>query len=779
MSDTTITPNNSRQEPDRFTILDRPQRLPFLRDLKTIHESATELARSLAPGAGGDGAPLVLPFAGQEENSAELLVSLTMGSLWRQGRRPRLVRPGQPVHLEAMPVYDCVIVHHAPQVAIIAELLQVLQEQSRPFLLTGDPLELERLGIEAGTRWLEPLALEGGADRLNRELERILADLGQETSLGLYRLVRGFMAANISVQPEEVLARILAKSPGEVRRMVATLEEVATRDLETRLFRTVCAADCLGVCLPFSLLAEATETDPETAGTMIEAMQQRSLLFWNDRSTPPALTVSTGGVRLARHLLAPLGLTPDTAYKEYRNILAAVDWDEAADRHAAMQLIRNLGVNPARRRRLLGEHGTLPGLRELVGEICSRLWEQAQVPCQDPAETLGWAALFRDLALFEPGLKLLEAGAQSWPDDIRLPHARAHLLAAWSNIDPEKPALADQAFEKAYLANPANPYIPADWAMFEMTMGRTGHATNLLDDALRIHPGNPVLLAARIDLALDEGDWQTAEDLLTPALASRPWDIRLLHMRARLAFALGKTGEAGQDLDEIARLDPYNTHVHSTRAEMARVEGRWEEAERELGQGLALDPENRVLLNGRANLLVRRGNGFLRQGDRAACIRLLEEADRLFGDITAIEGGESSHTLVGRVNLRLLLADARQDEQRARELATAEELLRRLHQVAGKNDRVLHLLGRLEQARGNLDRAAQLYDQILDQNPRNRYALLSAALLAQARGDQAGLDRYGRRLRDLVTGPAARKMSVWERRELEERVQELGYHLPT
>lgn len=763
----------SWQGPEDFTILDRSQDAPVLRALSELVKTVDDVTDRLLKPQQPYPPALVLPFISEEENSAEQLVRLVQGRLDNHGKATRLIRPTSLLHLPEITGYDCVIIHHAPQISVVSALLEELHQSGVPVLVTGNRQELQRLHIEAETRWLPPFDKQGGENRLREMLRHILAGFDQEFSRRLYELILQFSTQNVRKAPEQTLAAILAKPVPEVKKLVDELRLHAEQDLEIKLWRMVCAADAWGVCLPFELLTEAAAVDQNQAGSLVEKAYHRELLFWNERNRPPALTVSSGGVRLARHLLAPLGLVPGDIHDQYRKIFQAVESVEPSDRHAAMQLIRNLSIAPARRQQMLGKHGGINSLRELIRETCGWLWQEDDLQL-DSLEILAWTGLLRDIGLFAEGHTVVDTGLKSWPEDIRLYHAKAYLLAGWSMTEPEKVDEADRAFQKAYEQNRDNPYILLARALFAKTCGQVDYAQRTLDTVLENHPDNPVILAALIDLTLDRGKWQKAGELIKKGITLQPDNIRLLHLAARHKFYLGETEQAEQLLAKIEHIDRYNLYACSTRVEIALAKEDEATAEKYLAQGLAFDPENVALLNARSNLLIRRGKMLCKDGRIPEGVEKLQQSEEVYHAITMIEGGESSHTLVGKVNIRLLLSEYREDKSTKRQdLDRAEQRLERLYGRLRNQARVFHLRGRLEELRGNVGEAKEFYEQILDSEQNNCHALVSLAKLANKQGRHEEGKVHMNRLKRIIESDLSAKMTALERQDLKQWIDRL------
>ncbi len=743
------------------TILDRPQISPHVRNLREINKVAIEAEKRLLQ-ATRDNQPLLLvqPFDVCEENSAELFIVLLMARLNKQ-EPCQLLRPDMETSLSDD--YRILLLHHAPGMRSAGELLAEARQRNLPVLITGDGSALERLDLDAVGAWLPPFDRQEGHERMQEIVNAALdALVGKEVRRNLQDCLSDLMKRQVRARADEALTNILEQraeiETEDARALLKQLKEIVGEDHQLNLVQMVCAADAWGVCLPLDLLALSLDMEPDAAGTLVRKAMDQQLLFWHDRSHPAALTVSSGGVRLARQLLPYLGVWHEELFKRHQAILKAVDWEEPAERHAALQLVRNLLMAPARRLRFLGTSGSITRLRALVRSCCGQLWQDRGI-LASPEEALAWSGLLHDLGLPEQALAVLDRVRDQWGGDIRLRHLRARILTSWSLLAPSRRSEAEAAWKTVYSADQASPYVLHGMADFFRNNAEFAQARELLDYGLAIDPENPVLVLARIDLALDERDWPGAENMIRTIRAKElfPENIRFLHLEARLRWYTGKPGPALDLLDDIQKLDPYNLYVRSTKAEIALEQQETEQAGKLVDKGLSQDPENTVLLNTMARIR-------LAQND-------FSMAETIYEKIIEIEGGESPHTLAGKIHLSLLEASAKADPERAEILARTWEMLRRLRERMGDCPMVLHFKGRYFELGGDDKRAMEVYESILRQQQRNHYALISLARLARKREET---DLYRKSMDVLQQLQTDERLTVQERKKIVESLQELG-----
>jgi tetratricopeptide (TPR) repeat protein len=224
---------------------------------------------------------------------------------------------------------------------------------------------------------------------------------------------------------------------------------------------------------------------------------------------------------------------------------------------------------------------------------------------------------------------------------------------------------------------------------------------------IEVHRRNPQRALELVSRGLERLDRELGPDRY------RVHRSQLLHNRSRVLGAIGRPVECEADLTTLIELDPNYLEYHTDRGNLRRRQGDLPGALADYDRAVAVGPPL-------PELYYNRGNLRAEAGDVAGAI-----ADHGY----ALEMAPSH--LDARVNHATLLLEAD-------ELEAALADVRAGLKVHSAQPRLLHTLGLIEQARGEIDAARRAFDLALRVDPGFAPALAGRALLRYDCGDVDG-----------------------------------------
>ena len=289
------------------------------------------------------------------------------------------------------------------------------------------------------------------------------------------------------------------------------------------------------------------------------------------------------------------------------------------------------------------------------------------------------------------------------------------LALSAAQLDPEARAGLLQGFERLFRRYPDNSQLLFGRAVLLQQDGRLQEAL----DTLEAHPAGsrevaPLLLRTR--LLRNLGRSAEALPLLETGLRRHPDDKRLGLTRARLLLELGRTEAARAQFDSLLEHHPEDDDLRLSLA-LLHIEAQdWSEARRHLEDLLVRDSH---VDTARYNL----GRIAEQQGQRERALR----------EYAAV--GPGNDYLPAQLRRTELLVAAGQGEQALELLASARE---------SQPDYALQLyMIEIDSLSGQqqTERAWQSVAAALEQFPEDLGLLYTRAMLAEKRGDLAGLER--------------------------------------
>ncbi len=316
------------------------------------------------------------------------------------------------------------------------------------------------------------------------------------------------------------------------------------------------------------------------------------------------------------------------------------------------------------------------------------------------------------------------------------PDTRAEVLLA---ITYQRLGQLDQANRYLSLArhrSPDNPEVQRSLAGFYLETGNYAEAINALSAIKNPRPDVLAELAFSYQLS---GRLPEAAKFYAQAAKAMPKDLSLQISAAQAQVALGSFDEANRYLDRAARLDPESYRLHSVRGEIARLQDRDADAVKEYQAVLAhmpANPQEGPLFGIQVHMDLMQLFQALKQPDAAR-----EQLDIAHQQISALDeqGANRVPFLRLRATIKMQLAD----------LTGAADDLQQALAINPKDPNTLQVDGDLLVKQGRPAEALDVYNRILNIDPKNRFALTSLGYASRAAGRDADAEKYFRRLADL------------------------------
>lgn len=479
------------------------------------------------------GGLLGLSWGEGEEQSIITLLLLLSNEIRAQGHRRQIVHPLTHAALNPSQISEgCLLVHHAPRIAGLWEVLQ-----RDPGWWRG------RVVIATG--------LEEEWGRLSMPLPIQFYRWSSSQSAALTEAVR---TKTVEIPPQKKL-----------------------RDLHN----VVACLDSLGVPIPLTLLARVLGQEEDQVGEAVE--DARGLLFWVEREVPPGLLVCTRGEEVATAALqAQYGEKTGVVLQETLcRVVSSLNPEEPEERHAALNLFESLLAK-----------GRRSWARQLAEDsLAEAVWLQGT-----PAEILGWGTVLSQLHLFEAAERIFQRGMSTDGLQAEFCGGYAYLLSRWAMADPEKVPQAEEAFAEAVAHSPENAYLRSRWGLMEVQVGNKPEARRFLAQAKDIKPGNAFSLLPAASLALALEDYGEAMKLLERLEILGTASPFALYLMGRAAVGQSRLQEAGRFFRNVLDLIPSHASALVELASAEAKQGHRETAEAFLRQAFEVDPEDGDLL---------------------------------------------------------------------------------------------------------------------------------------------------------------------------------------
>jgi tetratricopeptide (TPR) repeat protein len=296
-----------------------------------------------------------------------------------------------------------------------------------------------------------------------------------------------------------------------------------------------------------------------------------------------------------------------------------------------------------------------------------------------------------------------------------------------------------ELLERSRLEYPEDIELLLELAGLHRKLGLAGRAGELLQKARALAPANSAVPRMQGEARLDRGDLKSAAAFFREALSLDPWDSHSQYLLAFVLFISGRESQAFEHAGLAVDLDPANLRARRLLALLLNVRGENREAQATLKAGLRASPLDGQLLFQISEL--QRATGQL--------VEAMESLER------AVEQDPENpvfHASLAGVYGRLKLEDlAKESEKTASRLRLAFD----------------HYIEALALSRKNRARAAiDLLRPAVTDNPEFVTGRLLLADLLHKTGDRAGAaEVYLQVLEQQPKRPEARERSAWIRVE--------------
>jgi len=285
---------------------------------------------------------------------------------------------------------------------------------------------------------------------------------------------------------------------------------------------------------------------------------------------------------------------------------------------------------------------------------------------------------------------------------------------------------AVRLFEEAMDLAPRTPARLTEFAALLRDDHRYAEAQQALAEAVAADPDNRVALLALMEAAANNEDWPTAAASLQKLLADGEVDDRQRRMLAYYQTKAGDYAGAMTTLDDLHQRHPDDPEIAADLRRLHLALGRYEVVEPLLVEHLATHPEDVDALRDLAQIYfqTKRFDQAAAMLERAVALQPYnEDLQRLLGKAYELAGNESgaldsyARFLERKKNftghdLERYLALARKLDRRGEAIARLDELGNRTRRRESKV-LIVATVARLEEERGNVDRAIELLQQAL------------------------------------------------------------------
>ncbi|MEM6422530.1 MAG: tetratricopeptide repeat protein, partial [Pseudomonadota bacterium] len=285
-------------------------------------------------------------------------------------------------------------------------------------------------------------------------------------------------------------------------------------------------------------------------------------------------------------------------------------------------------------------------------------------------------------------------------------------------------------------------------ARYELEAGRRDEAAAIIDGVLAEDEGNVDALAIRGALEIEREQYAEAIETLRLGLAAEPEDVRLLLLSGRAHQLSGNDALAADLLSNATRVSDYRPVVTQEYVRYLLQRGRIDAAEAVLSETARRAPQNRDVLTALAELRLRQED-FVGAESIAKQLREIDGGADLAERVMAASlSGQDRHE-----ESLAILRGLSQDSETRQETMTqliqsmiatengeeAEAFLARILEEDPANLRARMLQASLAESRGDTKQAIMLFEQILQDFPRNAeiYFIMYRIRMEQGRQDDA------------------------------------------
>ena len=208
----------------------------------------------------------------------------------------------------------------------------------------------------------------------------------------------------------------------------------------------------------------------------------------------------------------------------------------------------------------------------------------------------------------DKAVEALEEGLNAYPEDLRLKRRLMKTLILRADAQDKQRALEIlAALEEQLPQDPELMKFRALQMLEESTPESRKTAREKLENVIKLDPTAVDAHLVLIGIAMQEGEYETARDCAIRAVGSNPNNLALLSARGRAELALENTQMAGQLAHLVLQKDPNNTEARDllvATALSSKNSSLLEEARTLIESAAGSNPTDEKLLLSRARVLV-------------------------------------------------------------------------------------------------------------------------------------------------------------------------------
>src|SRR6185437_6885598 len=313
------------------------------------------------------------------------------------------------------------------------------------------------------------------------------------------------------------------------------------------------------------------------------------------------------------------------------------------------------------------------------------------------------------------------------------PDARSEVLLAISYEQLKRLDMANHYLEMARHRAPGNPDVERSLAGYYREVGKYDEGVAALKSIKNPKPDVVAELGYMYQL---DGKLTEAAKTYARAANAVPKDMKMQLSAAEAAVAAGAPEDADPFLKRASSIDPDNYRLHAVRGTIARIQDRGEDAIKEYQAALAHLPAN--IAEGPLygiQLHVQLMNLYKSQGDENAASQQLATAQQQIGAINQ-QGPERDAYLRLRATIKLASGNL-------------DGALADVHEALAANPKSipdLQLNGDVLIKMGRTEDAINAYKRVLDQDAKNRSALISLGFASRTANRPEEAEKYFKRL---------------------------------
>ena len=314
--------------------------------------------------------------------------------------------------------------------------------------------------------------------------------------------------------------------------------------------------------------------------------------------------------------------------------------------------------------------------------------------------------------------------------DAMKPNAHAELLMAMGYMKLKQPQKAKQLLDAAKRRAPNNVEIFQAVATFYREDHDYKNAIATLNSAPRKTPSLLADLGFTYELA---GDKKASADAYVKAANAAPKEVKYQLSAAQALIQSGDKGKGQDFLSRAAAIDPNHYRLHAIRAGLAKSENRNDDAVKEYQLALAAMPKEGVPEGQLYPILLRLNlsEALKDTGNTEAAKQQVAIAEQEIAKIN-VEGPAKAEFLRVRASIKASGED----------YAGAEADLKEAQRLDPNNQLITLQYANLLWKAGRKDESKRMYLGILQNDPKNRFALEALGYLARDVGDTAGAEHY-------------------------------------